>query len=341
MSKEVSLPGVPKVPYDPPEPDDYFPSVFPSSPASSGGANPRGESRASQAKPLMGGATIDDGGLLALDYRAVGEVNERAYETRKRALHGTLFGGGGSTGAIQASGVARQDDPLSDETVKQALGWLLNLETKDPGLRLLSIKREVMAAVGLLYRDTAGAKWGPRTWPEAHPKTGDKSLGGLAVSALGTVTGLELPGNNLVGVLPRDMTKGMPALKVVDLSGNRGLGGALPGTIANLPLCTRLDLTGCAFEGPLPPQLSFMGSLRQLLLADNGFTGGLLPRLVDCAKLEHVDLSGNALDGALPRAWGRFQALRVLRLARNRCAGSVPDAWAELAGLEELELAWP
>jgi hypothetical protein len=104
--------------------------------------------------------------------------------------------------------------------------------------------------------------------------------------------------------------------------------------------CTRLDLSGCGLEGPLPPQLSLMRALKHLCLADNGFSGPLLAQLVDCARLETVDLSGNQLGGELPAAWGRLNALRVLRLARNRrLVGSLPDAWAELANLHELDVA--
>jgi hypothetical protein len=47
------------------------------------------------------------------------------------------------------------------------------------------------------------------------------------------VGSVSLPSNNLAGVLPRDLTEGWLALRELNLSGNRGLQGPLPGAMVN------------------------------------------------------------------------------------------------------------
>ena len=209
-----------------------------------------------------------------------------------RALHGTEFAKGDTVAAVVAKLTKRADDPLTDEEVLAALGWLLRFETKDPGMRLLAVNRRAMTSVAMFYRDLGGPGWAPRVWPEEDLR-GRKFLPGVEVNGIGTVTAIQLPENGLSGEISRELVKGIPGLVELDLSRNRGLGGTLPSSVSGLPQCTRLDLSECSFEGPLPPQLSLLRSLRHLLLQGNGFSGALLPRLVDLTKLETMDLTGN------------------------------------------------
>jgi len=280
-----------------------------------------------------------DNRLLKFNYRLTAETNERVLVTRQRALHDTDFDTHNAGEAMLTQLAKRVDDPLADPEVLAAISWLMRLETRDPGLRLLAINRRVLSSIGLFYRDTGGVTWDPLKWPAIDSKTGEKTLRGIEVTPVGTVVRLKLPENNLVGVVPRDFTKSVQYLKELDLHGNPGLGGALPGTIGNLSLCARLDLSFCGFEGPLPPQLSLMLNLEELNLNNCGFTGDLNPRLVDCSKLQRLNLSNNQFVGELPRSWGRLKRLRTL-LVKNNCniRGSIPDEWAELYSLEEIDV---
>jgi hypothetical protein len=284
----MKFPKMEKIPYQVPEPDEYFDQYFVSpdrvpSPAARTRTDSIPQRRTSktgkkkQTAPLQAlpsGESYDDGGLSKFDYRGTAETNERAVVTRQRALHDTFFDNGVAGAAMLKKLTKRVDEPLADPDVLEALGWLMRLETKNPGLRLLGINRRVLACIAVFYRDTGGKNWAPLKWPCTDSESNEKFLGGLEVNPVGTVTHLALPENNLVGVIPRDFTKGVQNLKELDLHGNPGLGGGLPGTIGNLPLCIRLDLSFCGFEGPLPPQLCLMVQLKELNLNNCAFTGG-------------------------------------------------------------------
>jgi len=303
----VKLPMAPRISYDlPPDRDhvdglteQYRPPI-------------RKDKKPPPPKSMVGGEVVDDAGLSGVDFRATAEENERNIETRRRALHGTMFARAEEGGdAALAKLNKRVDDPLADERVVGALGWLIKLETRDPGLRLMSINKTTMTSLAKLYRDMGGPGWKPLAWPSEDPKTGAKTLPGLEVNAIGFVTALRLPENFCSGAIPRDLAAGMPACHELDLHGNKRLGGGVPGTLGNLHVCAKLDLSHCSFEGPLPPQLCLMHSLRTLLLHECEFSGPLPPGLVDLEKLQVLDLSGNRFIGELPRAWGRLKELKV------------------------------
>jgi hypothetical protein len=235
MARKVNLPAVPKLPFDPPSPDNSPPgtpyTAFFSKDSTKAG---NGVLKSKKSLVLVGvdGKVLEDGGLSRCHHRAVGEVNERVVETRRRALHGTAFERGDDMAVLVASVAVRVDDPLSDPSAEAAFGWLKRLETQDRGLRLLAFNLRAMQSLALLFRETAGETWAPRTWP-AEDASGRKSLPGVEVDALGSVGSVSLPSNNLAGVLPRDLTKGWLALRELNLSGNRGLQGPLPGAMVN------------------------------------------------------------------------------------------------------------
>ena len=70
------------------------------------------------------------------------------------------------------------------------------------------------------------------------------------------------------------LLKGLPYLAVLDLSGNRGLGGSLPGAaLGTLVMLKVLNLGGCSLDGPLPPQIALTTQVQELRLGDNELSG--------------------------------------------------------------------
>jgi len=179
---------------------------------------------------------LEDGGMSRCDHRAIAEVNERVLETRRRALHGTAYESGDVEVMVAAMAV-RVDDPMSDPQIEHAFGWLKRLGTTDRGMRLLAFNLRAMQSLALLHRDTGGEKWVPHQWPTKDPRSGENALPGVEVNAMGSVVAVRLTDNHLVGVLHRDLTRGWAAIHELDLSGNRGLQGPIPGAMVQyLPI---------------------------------------------------------------------------------------------------------
>ena len=242
MVREVKLPPVMRLPYEPPSPDNSPPGTPDMASMRRKGTE---EVRSGTIESTTGGqgklqseedVGLEDGGMSRCDHRAIAEVNERVLETRRRALHGTAYESGDVEVMVAAMAV-RVDDPMSDPQIEHAFGWLKRLGTTDRGMRLLAFNLRAMQSLALLHRDTGGEKWVPHQWPTKDPRSGENALPGVEVNAMGSVVAVRLTDNHLVGVLHRDLTRGWAAIHELDLSGNRGLQGPIPGAMVQyLPI---------------------------------------------------------------------------------------------------------
>ena len=102
----------------------------------------------------------------------------------------------------------------------------------------------------VLYDATGGPGWTNRgNWKTSAP------LGqwyGVTTDAAGRVTGLDLGGNDLVGLVPAQL--------------------------GNLTRLRRLALNGNALAGPIPAELGSLVNLESLVLGSNWLTGSIRPR---------------------------------------------------------------
>ena len=126
-------------------------------------------------------------------------------------------------------------------------------------------------------------------------------------TAAGTVTGIELQANELVGQLPTVELSFLSNLKYLDV-GRNGLSGALPMN--------------------LPPQLTY------LELYKNEFTGTIPNDYSQMTDLEYLRASFNQLSGALPNDLGLLTKLTILNMEENILTGSFPDSIWNLSRLE-------
>ena len=160
---------------------------------------------------------------------------------------------------------------------------------------------------------------------------------GVTVTS-GRVTGLALPGNNLVGTLPDSLWQ-LNKLTSLDLSGNTGLTGPIPATIGELTTLTSLDLSGGSLSGAVPAGIGSLTALTALDLSDNALTGTLEDAgVVSLTALTELDLSGNGLTGAIPSGISALTSLTDLDLSDNGLTDGVP-ALGALTALTDLDLS--
>lgn len=209
-----------------------------------------------------------------------------------------------------------------------------------------------------LYDSTAGSNWSNRTGWLGAAGTECSWAGVRCDDARTTVVGLELYGNNLVG-LP--VVSQLPDLVALDLNANP-LGSAFPPSFTALAKLESLRIAGCgltgnlpaslgqlaqlrelyapnnSFSGPVPAALGGLSNLAELVLYGNQLTGPIPAALGSLSKLTNLDLDDNALTGPIPKELGGLSNLRSLYLQRNQLSGEVPPELGALAKVEILAL---
>ena len=229
------------------------------------------------------------------------------------AVRGVSVGGGHSCavladGAVQCWGW-NQYGQLGDGTTTDRLTpTRVILELPYDCTLVNEIPQSECQALATLFRATNGPFWQARTnWLQTATPC---SWYGVTCAA-GHVNQLNLPNNNLAGILPA--------------------------ALGNLPALQRLDLHGNDLAGPLPAALGNLSALQYLDLSTNQFTGALPLTLGNLAALQTLDLHNNTLTGALPVALGSLTALHYLDLVSYHGRGAL--AYASLMVLQHLDLS--
>ena len=187
---------------------------------------------------------------------------------------------------------------------------------------------EDQATLMLLYDSVGGGAWTDNSnWGSTTAPV--NQWFGVEADSNGTVTKLELPGNNLSGALPDDLGS-LIGLTVLDLSGNR-LTGTIPELTALTSLQT-LDLGDNLLSGEIPEWLGDQTPtaepklpLRELSLRGNQFSGVIPRSLGDVYLLEVLYLDRNQLSGPITAAFGNLLRLKAARFADNALTGCVPN----------------
>ncbi|KAF0686528.1 Aste57867_21715 [Aphanomyces stellatus] len=191
---------------------------------------------------------------------------------------------------------------------------------------------------------------------------------------LGHVVGIELPKNDLSGVLPASMDQ-LTYLRVLNLSSN-AIHGEIPASLGKLRRLTLLDLSCNHLEGalpleiaqcihlqhlslqqnaldgtnsyggvipkctgPLPPALGQLRRLKSLSLEYNSFSGELPPSISQLVALERLNVRSNCLGGDIPTDIGRLVHLKFLSLRNNAFRGSIPHSLGHCTALTFLNLS--
>ncbi|KAI2504711.1 hypothetical protein MHU86_9728 [Fragilaria crotonensis] len=98
-----------------------------------------------------------------------------------------------------------------------------------------------------------------------------------------------------------------------------------------------VGLSDIGLVGSIPPEVSFLSGLSQLLVDGNRLTGSLPDELYRLKSLSILNLERNSLEGTLSRRVRNLTMLEILSLGANeRMTGVLPDELFGLTGLEGL-----
>lgn len=254
-------------------------------------------------------------------------------------MHGTDLEGD-PLAALEAKLMRRTDDPLTNEGVLNALGWLLRLETPDKGLRLLAINKVAMAAIALFFRDCGGPGFSPRPWPEIDKKDylSDEEVDELFLDELRkelTKRGEATTGKRQVLLarlkdsVKRTMKRTLPGLEVnpfgvcVNLQlPNNNLNGSLHRDVFSTKVMTSLHILDLSFNkglrGTIPSTLSLLPLCHTLRLNNCSFTGTIPSGIATMGSLKRLDLSNNSLSGSLPPRFVDLKKLQSMDVSFNK-----------------------
>ncbi|GJT40037.1 leucine-rich repeat-containing protein [Tanacetum coccineum] len=99
-----------------------------------------------------------------------------------------------------------------------------------------------------------------------------------------------------------------------------------------------LYLQSNLIEGPFPPSICNMGSLRYLDMSNNRF-GGLIPQCFGniTSSLSMIDMGNNSFQGTIPSLYDGCEGLEGLILNRNQLEGEVPSSLSKCRSLKVVD----
>lgn len=188
-------------------------------------------------------------------------------------------------------------------------------------------------ALTALYDATSGAGWiDSSNWITDAPVS---DWYGIIVTN-GSVTDIDLGGNNLVGTIPVEM-ENLSSLELLDFRLN-SLSGPIPKELGNLGNLINLYIYSNMLSGTIPQELGGLSNLQTLALGVNDLTGAIPPELGTLENLRQLFLHNNAFGGGIPPEIGALGSLNTLWLHNNQLTGDIPGELGNLSALKELYL---
>ena len=196
-----------------------------------------------------------------------------------------------------------------------------------------------------LFTETGGPEWfHSRGWLRSNQPCDWYGVTCVSGAWPRRITRIELPGNNLAGSLPGELSL-LTNLRVLIID-NRGAGirykklsGNIPTVLGQLEHLEVLRLDDNEFTGTIPLELGKLSSLRTLGLSQNMLSGPLPSSFGNLSAVSTLDLSENMLSGSIPDSLQKLQALEFLGLSGNLLEGPVPASLGVLTNLTALDLS--
>jgi len=142
-----------------------------------------------------------------------------------------------------------------------------------------------------LYDATNGLGWNTQ-WDISQPID---AWHGVTLNSDDCVTEINLPQNNLTGIIPS--------------------------SIDNLESLERLNLHTNNLSGNIPATIGSLNNLRQIWLFTNQLSGTLPVEIGNLTNLTHLGIGNNQLTGSIPASYGNLSNLGFLAIRSNNLSG--------------------
>ncbi|XP_039136194.1 receptor-like protein EIX1 [Dioscorea cayenensis subsp. rotundata] len=225
---------------------------------------------------------------------------------------------------------------LSGGNLSKVHGWLLDINSVLPSLRVLKLSNAILQGGGI-YATTNLPHYLNFTSLRVLDLSYNSDLNITLPQWLFNLTNLihlDLFGCALYGKLP--VTVGhLSYLRVFSLSDN-SFGGVIPESFGNLGSLEKLDLSWNKFIGGIPDSLSNLTNLVYFDLSNN-MIGKLSESIGRLQKLVEFHLSNNQIQGLMPASIGALRNLQYLDLSQNMISGAIPESFGNLTLLQHFD----
>ena len=151
------------------------------------------------------------------------------------------------------------------------------------------------------------------------------------------VTGIKMPSNNLIGLIPPEMA-GLSTLQFLVLD-NNGITGTLPEAVFRLTKLQELSLGNNMLSGGISTSIGQLSNLKTLSINKSRMTGSLPTEIGNLSLLQTLILAKSSFQGEIPQSIRSLVNLIILDLGDNLLDSTIPVRIAGLSSLKKLDLS--
>jgi len=185
------------------------------------------------------------------------------------------------------------------------------------------------------YEASGGSHWVKNDgWLTGMPCNGTTAnWWGVICDEHGTVVQLLSSYNGLTGTIAPELGA-MPHLSQLWIQHSAFLSGTIPPALTGLGGLTDLVLNDNGLSGTIPPEFGQLGRLTSAVLDTNVISGTLAPQLGALGFLSYLGTNSNRVSGSIGSWLGKLRALNWLNLDSNALSGTLArDAFGPLSNL--------
>lgn len=205
----------------------------------------------------------------------------------------------------------------------QAMCWLILEDPRKLSVPMFSSANKLLQRYALLV--LFSATHGPTKWLQKTDwlsKKTECSWYGIGCNVYGYVTMVDLPFNELEGIIPREISL-LKYLRVLELQANE-LQGVIPIALGECKELVILKLFMNGFFGEIPSSIGKLTHLKEFITFGTYLMGAVPKEIGNLRKLEVLDLYGNNFSGTLPTQMKQLKNLQELYLNDNNLVGTIP-----------------
>jgi len=204
-----------------------------------------------------------------------------------------------------------------------AMCWLVHQDPRKLSVPMFKSADKLLQRYALLvlYAATHGStKWLQKTnWLSNHSEC---KWYGITCNIYGYVTIIDLPFNELEGILPREISL-LKYLRVLEVQANE-LQGVIPIALGQCKELTVLKLFMNGFFGEIPSSIGKLTNLKEFITFGTYLMGTVPKEIGNLRKLEVLDIYGNNFSGTVPTQIKQLKNIQELYLNDNNLIGTIP-----------------